>query len=49
MGAFLGILFGIGSVGCIYTLVNQQVTGLTFIAMICLWSIGVYALIKEET
>lgn len=48
MGAFLGILFGIGFIGSVYTLINHQVTGLTVLAIICLWAVGVYALIKEE-
>lgn len=49
MGAFLGILFGIGFIGSVYTIINHQVTGLTIAAILCLWSVGVYALIKEET
>ena len=49
MGAFLGVLFGIGFIGSVYTIINYQVTGLTILAIICFISIGVYALIKEET
>ena len=48
MGALLGILFGIGFIGSGYTIIHNQVTGLTILAIICLISIGVYALIKEE-